>query len=162
MGTVSRAAFDHRWQRSYAEEIRHMRHRLEESAGPGNLKRGAGGIVDVEFLVQMLQLKHGRRTALLRVSNTLAALSALCTAGHLSTEDFDVFDQGYRLLRTIEGRMRLMNSTARDSLPEDRTELAKLAKLLHYADSEALLEQCSRVTCQIRQRFTQVFDQEEK
>ena len=54
------AAFGHRWRRRDAEEIRHMRQRLEDTAAAGDLKRGPGGIVDIEFLVQMLQLKHGR------------------------------------------------------------------------------------------------------
>ena len=59
-----RSAFAHRWQRDDAVEIRQMRERLEESAAAaGDLKRGPGGIVDVEFLVQMLQLKHARGNA---------------------------------------------------------------------------------------------------
>ncbi len=58
---VHRAAFGHRWRRKDADEIRHMRQRLEETAAAGDLKRGPGGIVDIEFLVQMLQLQHARK-----------------------------------------------------------------------------------------------------
>jgi [glutamine synthetase] adenylyltransferase / [glutamine synthetase]-adenylyl-L-tyrosine phosphorylase len=162
MSAIAKAVFEHRWLRGSADEIRQMRHRLEETAGQGNLKRGVGGLVDVEFLVQMLQLKHGRRTATLRVPNTLAALSALCTAGHISTEDAQTLDQGYRLLRTIEGRLRLMNSNARDTLPEDPTELAKLARLLNYPDAAALLAECERVTQEIRGCFERIFAAEER
>jgi glutamate-ammonia-ligase adenylyltransferase len=160
MATVGRAAFDHRWRRCYADEVRQMRHRLEETAPSGNLKRGAGGIVDVEFLVQMLQLKHGRRTPALRLPNTLSALRALHREGHLSPEDFEAFDSGYRFLRTMEGRLRLLNSTARDTLPEDPTELTKLARLLHYPNCDALREHLDRATGDIRQRFNQIFDRE--
>jgi len=160
MATVGRAAFDHRWRRCFAEEIRQMRHRLEDTAASGNLKRGAGGIVDVEFLVQMLQLKHGRRSPALRLANTLSALGALAREGYLSAEDFQAFDSGYRFLRTMESRLRLMNSTARDTLPEDATELTKLARLLHYPSCEAFREHLDQATHDIRQRFNRIFDRE--
>jgi glutamate-ammonia-ligase adenylyltransferase len=160
MASVGRAAFDHRWRRCFAEEIRQMRHRLEDTAASGNLKRGAGGIVDVEFLVQMLQLKHGRRSPALRLANTLAALGALVHEGYLSAEDFQAFDSGYRFLRTMEGRLRLMNSTARDTLPEDATELTKLARLLHYPSCTAFREHLDQATGDIRQRFDRIFDRE--
>ena len=78
---VQRAAFGHRWRRKDADEIREMRHRLEATVGAGDLKRGPGGIVDIEFLVQMLQLQHARRNPSLRTANTLAALRALGEAG---------------------------------------------------------------------------------
>lgn len=160
MATVARAAFDHRWRRGYAQEIRQMRGRLEETAGGSNLKRGAGGIVDVEFLVQMLQLKYGRRTPSVRGSNTLAGLAALHAAGYLTEADHTLFDQGYRFLRTVEGRLRLLNSTARDTLPEDPTELAKLAGLLRYENPERLLADFHRTVSQIRERFDGIFEAE--
>ncbi len=130
MSAVAQAAFEHRWQRSHAAEIRQMRHRMEETASGGNLKRGPGGIVDIEFLVQMLQLKHGRRSPRVRNPNTLAALAALAQAEALSADDYAAFAASYRFLRTVEGRLRLLNSTARDKLPDDPTELAKLAHLM--------------------------------
>ena len=74
---VAKAAFGRRWRRKDAEEIRHMRRRMEETAAAGDLKRGPGGIVDIEFLVQMLQLQHGRGNPKLREPNTLAALREL-------------------------------------------------------------------------------------
>src|SRR5262249_46245919 len=59
MQAVQQAAFGPKWQRAFATEIRDMRKRLEETASKRNLKRGPGGTVDTEFLVQMLQLKYG-------------------------------------------------------------------------------------------------------
>ena len=111
-----------------------MRRRLEDVAFAGDLKRGPGGLVDIEFLVQMLQLKHARGNPTLRVPNTLAALRRPYKADLLSVDDFEFFDVSYRLLRTIESRLRLMNSTARDQLPQDPVELHKLASLLHYPE----------------------------
>jgi glutamate-ammonia-ligase adenylyltransferase len=159
MAAVGKAAFGHRWRRKDAAEIRTMRQRLENTAAAtGDLKRGPGGIVDVEFLVQMLQLKNARSNTDLRVSNTLDALQALYKADQLSADDYDLFDSGYRLLRKIEGRLRLMNSTARDQLPTDPVELHKLASLLHYPSSDGLLMDFENATRQIRQRFDDLFD----
>jgi len=157
-GAVAKAAFDHGWRRENADEIRRMRRRLEETAARADLKRGPGGIVDIEFLVQMLQLKYARREAELRQPNTLAALDALHAAGHLPAEDREFFADGYRALRNIESRLRLMNSAARDRLPEERAELNKLAHLLHYDSSEALLGDFQKMTHEIRRRFDKIFD----
>jgi glutamate-ammonia-ligase adenylyltransferase len=156
---VAKAAFGRRWRRKDAEEIRNMRRRLEETALAGDLKRGAGGIVDIEFLVQMLQLQHGWNNPKLREPNTLAALRGLYAGGLLSADDYELFDAGYRLLRTVEGRLRLMNSTARDQLPQDPTELAKLAHLLHYPGSDGLMTDIENATRQTRRRFERIFEE---
>ena len=157
---VGRAAFEHRWHPHDADEIRRMRRRLEKTTSAGDLKRGPGGIVDIEFLVQMLQLKHGRHTKKVRTPNTIDALAALHRAGHLTSDDFEFFTESYRFLRTLEGRLRLLNSTARDRLPDEPTELAKLAHLLRSPSSEALLADFDRYTRQTRQRFDRIFDAE--
>jgi [glutamine synthetase] adenylyltransferase / [glutamine synthetase]-adenylyl-L-tyrosine phosphorylase len=156
---AAKAAFGPRWRRQDAEDIRRMRKRLESTAGSGDLKRGPGGIVDVEFLAQMLQLRHARTNPKLRQPNTLEALHAFYTEGILDADDYELFEGGYRLLRTIESRLRLMNSTARDQLPQDATELAKLAHLLHYPSSNGLLMDYENATRQIRLRFDQIFDE---
>ena len=120
-----------------AETIRQMRQRLEETATPGNLKRGPGGLVDIEFLVQMLQLKHAPAHPEIAQPGTLDALAALAAAGIFQPDDCDFFTASYRFLRTIQSRLRLMSTTARDDLPDDPRELAKLAGLLGYDSAEA-------------------------
>ena len=156
---IAKAAFGRRWRRKDAEEIRRMRRRVEDTASAGDLKRGPGGIVDIEFIVQMLELQNGRSNAKLRVPNTLEALRALHAADLLSVDDYEFFDGGYRLLRTIEGRLRLMNSAARDQLPQDPAELVKLAYLLHYPSSDGLLTDFENATRQIRVRFEDIFEE---
>ncbi|MBN2580540.1 MAG: hypothetical protein JXB10_16265 [Pirellulales bacterium] len=156
---VVRSAFSRRWRNTDTEEIRSMRHRVEQIAATGDLKRGPGGLVDIEFLVQMLQLQHARNAPQLRRPNTLEALQALHKSNLLSAADYKLFDTGYRLLRTIEGRLRLINSTARDQLPQDPTELAKLARLLRYPGPAGLLRDYETATRQIRSRFEQIFEE---
>ena len=109
---VNRAAFEHDFTPSDVDEIRHMRRRLEQTVTGPDLKRGPGGIVDIEFLVQMLQLKHGRRVPEIRTPNTAAGLSALCDYGYLSDTDFEFLFGSYRFLRTLEGRLKLLDFTS--------------------------------------------------
>lgn len=158
---VARAAFDHPWSPQDAAAIRHMRRRIEEAATPDSLKRGPGGLVDIEFLVQMLQLQHGHRQPKLRTPNTLHALEALHEAGHLGHDDFDFFHKSYLFLRTVEGRLRLMNITARDRAPEDPTELRKLAHLLRCPSSGELLVDLDRYMSETRRRFERIFAEAE-
>ncbi|MCE5268481.1 MAG: hypothetical protein LLG00_11410, partial [Planctomycetaceae bacterium] len=158
MAAVAEAALAHPWRAEDTAEIRRMRRRLEETAAAaGDLKRGPGGIVDIEFLVQTRQLKHASENPRLRVSNTLAVLAELEQAGLLAKDDYEFFNRSYRLLRTIEGRLRLMNSTARDKLPDDPVELTKLARLLRYSSGSALLADYDTATRETRRRFEQAF-----
>ncbi len=156
---VRRAIIGQGWQRSYAEEIRRMRTRLEETATPRNLKRGPGGTVDVEFAVQALQMKHAADSPGVLQPGTLDAIEALHQAGVLSQDDCDCLSRSYRFLRSIEARLRLMNTVARHDLPSDEKELGKLAYLLDYAGAEALLRECDRFTQENRQRCQRLFEQ---
>ncbi len=150
------AAFVHPWREENVGEIYHMRMRLQDTAKPGNLKRGIGGIVDIEFLVQMLQLKHGGDCPQIRVPGTFEALAALHQAGILSSDDFEYLDMSYRTTRTIIERLQLMNTTAGHDLPTDLIELAKLARLLNYADPAKLLADCEHFRQENRRRFERI------
>jgi glutamate-ammonia-ligase adenylyltransferase len=160
METISAAAYDPPWRPQYAEDIRRMRLRLEETASKANLKRGPGGVVDIEFLVQMLLLKHGRDQPAIRQPNTIDAIAALHSAGLLSRDDFDYFTTSYQVLRSIQGRLRLMNMTALNDLPSNPVELDKLARLIGYPDRETLLADCQRLQLENRRRFDQFVEAE--
>src|SRR4051812_22515787 len=162
MEIVSHAAFGTPWRREFATEIRQMRMRLEDTASQRNLKRGPGGTVDTEFLVQMLQLKHGGADTSIRTPGTLDALSALEQGGYLSAEDADFFSQSYRFQRSIEARIRLMDATGRHELPESERELAKLAYLLGYANPQALVAEAEHMFGENRVRFNRIFDAAER
>ena len=162
MEIVSRAAFGTPWQREFATEIRQMRMRLEDTASKRNLKRGPGGTVDTEFLVQMLQLKYGGADTSIRTPGTLDALTALEAAGYLSDSDAEYFRRGYRFQRSIEARIRLMDATGRHELPDNEHELAKLAYLLGYANPQALVAEAEHTFAENRARFNRIFDAAER
>ena len=157
---VNRAAFEHDFTSADADEIRHMRHRLEQTTTGPNLKRGPGGIVDIEFLVQMLQLKHGRHVPEVRVPNTAAALLMLCEYGYLADADCELFSESYRFLRTLEGRLRLLDFTSGDRLPKDPTDMASLSHLMRWPSRGALLVDFERHLSETRRWFDRVFDTE--
>lgn len=162
MDAVWHVTYGRAWQPSDAEEIYEMRMRLEETASRQNIKRGPGGIVDVEFLVQMLQLRHAGLPLPIRAPGTLDAMAALRDAGHLAQSDYDFLAEAYRFLRNVEARIRLMNAAARHDLPDDALELAKLSRLLHYERSEDLLADDKRIRRQVRETFDRLFREASK
>lgn len=162
MQAVAEAAFGPKWDPKFATEIREMRARLEESASQRNLKRGPGGTVDVEFLVQMLQLKHGGEDPSIRCPGTVDALEALQAEGYLSADDADYFRRSYRFQRSVEARIRLMNAAGRHELPDNPKELAKLAYLLGYSDASELVAEAEHIFSENRIRFNRIFKAAER
>ncbi len=145
-----------------AHEIRSMRRRLEETASERNLKRGKGGTVDIEFAVQMLQLKFARSHPDVIVPGTLAAIKSLGDVGALGREDAAFLAEAYRFLRGIETGLRLMNTVARHDLPTDELELRKLAYLLRYPGPRELLEACDDYRSATRSRFLKLVQEAEQ
>jgi glutamate-ammonia-ligase adenylyltransferase len=162
MHIVAKAAFGTPWQPEFATDIRQMRARLEDTASKRNLKRGAGGTVDTEFLVQMLQLKYGGADGSIRVAGTLDGLTALEAGRYLSADDAEYFRRSYRFQRSIEARIRLMDAAGRHELPENERELAKLAYLLGYSNPQALVTETERTFAENRARFNRLFDAAER
>src|SRR5205085_4867436 len=106
------------------DEVRQTKVRLEEYVRASGkerteVKRGRGGIRDVEFAVQLLQLVHGRRDERLREPNTLRALSALADGGYVASADADTLAGAYRFLRRLEHRLQTVRDTQAHDLPQD-------------------------------------------
>ena len=158
LAAVHHAAYSPGLRTDDWDGIREMRERLEATATTGNLKRGAGGLVDIEFLAQTLQLRHGATDPAVRVPGTLPALAALHTGGYLADDDFEYLSRSFRFLRTVQARTRLLSTTARDVLPEEPRELAKLAKLVGYESADALLADTQQYTRENRRRFERLFE----
>lgn len=99
------------------------------------LKRGTGGIRDIEFAVQILQLVHGRHDPALRRATTLDALDALANGGYVERDDAEQLDQAYRWLRTVEHRLQLVDEQQTHTLPSDPDAGLRLANVLGYRSS---------------------------
>ncbi|MDC8755778.1 bifunctional [glutamate--ammonia ligase]-adenylyl-L-tyrosine phosphorylase/[glutamate--ammonia-ligase] adenylyltransferase [Erythrobacter sp. sf7] len=134
------------------EEIRALTLRIREShegppaPGPGfDLKRGRGGIREIEFYAQTHQLIHGGRDLSLRVRGTRAALDALAAAGWISAENAAVLGEGYDRLRALEHRLQMVNDRQTHSLPE-AAALDNVARLDGLADGAALVEELTQLT----------------
>jgi [glutamine synthetase] adenylyltransferase / [glutamine synthetase]-adenylyl-L-tyrosine phosphorylase len=110
----------------------------------------------------MLQLKHGGSDQSVRTPGTLDALTALEQRGYLDRDDAEYFRGSYRFQRSVEARIRLMDSTGRHDLPDSDRDLAKLAYLLGYANPESLLAEADRTFSENRARFNRIFEAAER
>jgi [glutamine synthetase] adenylyltransferase / [glutamine synthetase]-adenylyl-L-tyrosine phosphorylase len=115
--------------------IRAMKARVEaEVPGGDELKRGIGGIRDVEFAVQLLQLVHGRADPSLRSANTIHALALLAARGYVAASDGDDLSDAYRWLRDVEHRLQLHDLRQTHSLPTEPSARERVAKAAGYRD----------------------------
>jgi glutamate-ammonia-ligase adenylyltransferase len=120
----------------FVGEVQAMRRRVEEHIPPGQaereLKLGRGGLRDVEFAVQLLQMVHGRGDPSLRVGGTIPALTLLSAGGYVGRDDAATLLASYRFLRTVEHRLQLMRLRRTHLLPTDEQQLRWLARSLGY------------------------------
>jgi len=118
------------------EDVRAMRRRIVENVPARDLereiKRGPGGLRDIEFAVQLLQLVHGRADETLRVTGTLPALRALVNGGYVGRADGEALLRGYRFLRTVEHRLQLQGLRRTHTVPAEPAALRWLAAALGY------------------------------
>ncbi|MDN5929737.1 MAG: bifunctional [glutamine synthetase] adenylyltransferase/[glutamine synthetase]-adenylyl-L-tyrosine phosphorylase [Pseudonocardia sp.] len=118
----------------FVADVQAMRRRVEEHVKPEiaerELKLGRGGLRDVEFAVQLLQLVHGRTDEALRSPTTLCALAALSDGGYVAREDGANLAASYRFLRLLEHRLQLQKLRRTHLLPAagDTAELRWLAR----------------------------------
>ncbi len=109
--------------------------------GPGfDLKRGRGGIRECEFFAQAHQLIHGGRNPALRVADTITALSALANANAIAGPDAQAITNAYRMLRTIEHRLQMVDDRQTHSLPDNEAALCQVAALHGLQSGQALID----------------------
>jgi glutamate-ammonia-ligase adenylyltransferase len=108
-----------------------MRRKLEASRPRHDLKRGPGGLADIEFIVQYLQLIHAAARPDLLRPNVWDALNALRRHGIIGRETHAELRDAYDFLRTVEGRLRLIHNRGVGELPESPAELERLARRVH-------------------------------
>ena len=122
--------------------VRQMKERIESqlkktSKGDQNVKLGVGGIRDVEFIVQYLQLEHGGECAAIRCHNTLTSLRLLEENGFLDRQDRGRLEDAYKFLRKVEHRLQLMHELQVSAIPSEDAEIAKLALRMGFSNDES-------------------------
>jgi glutamate-ammonia-ligase adenylyltransferase len=141
--------------------MRMLRERMEKELGqetPGRLhvKFGRGGLVDVEFTTQALQMLHGREHPAVRRPNTIQAVRAIKAAGLLSSEDCDALEENYRFLRRVSAGLRLFGARPSDTLEPAGPIPGRLAKSLEYPSRKEFLDDYRRRTAWVRALYDRV------
>ena len=137
---------------------------LTEAADPAariaghNVKLGQGGIREIEFLAQTLQLVWGGRDPALRVPTTLGALRLLARTGHVPGGAAARLAAAYRFLRRVEHRLQMVADRQVHDLPQRPAELARFATFMGFADANAFATALLRHLDQVRARYAEVFE----
>jgi glutamate-ammonia-ligase adenylyltransferase len=149
-----------------AEEMHHLRSRMERELGRErphrlDLKTGRGGLLDVEFAAQHLQLKNGADPSV-RTPDTSVALSALTAGGYLAPDDHDALREGYTFLRRLEQRIHVLYGKGSSVIQTRAPGLPALARRMGYRSrpgesaEQALLAHYRDVTENVRAAYGRV------
>ena len=148
---------------NFVADSQAMRRRVEEhvpaAEADRQLKLGVGGLRDVEFTVQLLQLVHGRADEAIRSPNTLTALTALAAGGYVGREAAARLAVCYRLLRALEHRIQLYRMRRTHLMPTSDTDLRRLARSvgMRAEGAEGLMERFQSVRREVRGLHEELF-----
>ena len=161
------------WRRSLdfqaLEEVRRLTHRIRDAykgpreVGPGfDIKKGRGGIREIEFYAQTHQLIYGGRDPSLRLRGTRAALDALAAAGIIEAEDAQVLGDSYDRLRTIEHRFQMVEDRQTHALPGTAEKIDNVARLEGLPDGAALVAELRDICDRVAARYDQLLGEDEE
>jgi glutamate-ammonia-ligase adenylyltransferase len=140
------------------KEIAKIKAKIESKLDDGtNIKLGSGGIRDIEFTVQALQLLNGGNNVNLRQRSTLAALGQLAASGQLKESEGRDLASAYGFLRTVEDRLQLLHGLQKHSIPESPEERRILARQLGFKSVAAFSKKLEFHQSRIRKAFGSVF-----
>ena len=140
-----------------AESIARIKARIEKAvAGDDNIKLQPGGIRDIEFVVQALQLLNGGKNERIRSQNTIQSIALLTAGKLLSTEEDSVLHDAYVFFRTLEHKLQTVMNTQTHSIPADRRERTTLARKMGFHSAEELLLQVDHHRRAVRKIFDAV------
>ena len=146
----------------FVESVQRMRERVMEHIDPEDapyqLKLGAGGLRDIEFTVQLLQLVHGLTDETLRTRGTLESLDVLVGGGYIGRADAAAFADDYRVLRLMEHRLQLRDLSRTHLMPKTPAGLRVLARSTGLADTaEGIWARWEGVRREVREIHTRLF-----
>ncbi len=166
MKVIHRVVYNLDWKSAIADEIKAMRGRIEASGSKRDLKRGFGGIIDIEFILQMYRLKYGRTHPAVCEPNAWQTLDALHAAKLISVDEHRALRSSYDFMRTVESRLRIFHNRSLDELPESAEDLEKLARRIgceaaaDRSAAQVFLQVLEQHTTQTRQLFHELFQRE--
>ncbi len=147
----------------FVTEVQQMRQRVERHVpakdSDRQLKLGRGGLRDVEFSVQLLQLVHGRSDVMLRSPTTLTALESLATWGYVGREDASALAAAYRFLRTLEHRIQIHRMVRSHVVPRDDDDLRRIGRSMGFTrePGRELVEAWQRRAHEVRRIHEKLF-----
>ena len=146
----------------FVEAAQKMRERVMENIPADEVNRqiklGPGGLRDIEFTVQLLQLVHGRTDESVRVADTMSAISTLTAGGYMSREDANTFHSHYGFLRSIEHRIQFSQMRRTHLMPESETQIRTIARSLNLKWTSAnLTDRWNEVKLEVRSLHQKVF-----
>ena len=143
------------------EEIRRAKEKIDRrlAARPGgfNVKLGRGGIREIEFIAQALQLQHGGREPWVRTAQTLIVLARLAEKNYLTEAERARLSAAYTFLRTIEHRLQMEHGAQTHTLPLARERLELVARRSGYADADQFVRDLEDQTASVRAIYNRVF-----
>ena len=147
----------------FVTDVQAMRRRvldhIPSKQADRQLKLGSGGLRDVEFAVQLLQLVHGRADAGVRAPTTLSALAQLTRGGYVGREDGETLHEAYAFLRSLEHRIQLYQLRRLQVVPDDETDLRRLGRAMgfHQDSGATLAREWQRRRLMVRRLHEKLF-----
>ena len=147
---------------NFVESVQKMRQRVTDniptSEVDAQIKLGPGGLRDIEFTVQLLQLVHGRNDQSIRVRDTLGALEALSNGSYIGRDDAERFSAHYRFLRLLEHRIQLSAMRRTHLMPTDEQARRSIARAVSLElTAEQLISRWEKVKLEVRDLHQQLF-----
>jgi len=147
---------------NFVDSVQQMRQRVTDniprSEVDSQIKLGPGGLRDIEFTVQLLQLVHGRSDESIRVRDTLGALEALSKGGYIGRADAQRFSEHYRFLRLLEHRIQLFALRRTHLMPQDEAARRSIARAVSVnLTADLLIDRWEKVKLEVRDLHQQLF-----
>ncbi|HIY65528.1 MAG TPA: bifunctional [glutamine synthetase] adenylyltransferase/[glutamine synthetase]-adenylyl-L-tyrosine phosphorylase [Candidatus Agrococcus pullicola] len=146
---------------NFVSSVHRMRERVTDNISPEEvdrqLKLGPGGLRDIEFTVQLLQLVHGAADDAIRQRATLEALDALDDGGYIGRQDAQEFSEHYRFLRLLEHRIQMWRMTRTHLMPDEDEDLRRLARSVGMKSADKLTKRWHAVRRAVRELHQRIF-----
>ncbi|GAB4420208.1 MAG: bifunctional [glutamate--ammonia ligase]-adenylyl-L-tyrosine phosphorylase/[glutamate--ammonia-ligase] adenylyltransferase [Thermodesulfovibrionales bacterium] len=147
---------------SAIDEIRRMKTRIDEAFKKDDIKRGYGGIREIEFFVHALQLIYGGKEQLLRERSILKGLHRLLQKNLIGHEDYSILSGSYIFLRKLEHRLQQLNDLQTHSIPSEDREIVALSRRMGFSDRSSFISELENRRRMVRIIYDSLFMEERK